>query len=146
MRQIRGLTLIRPWGYAIAHLGKDVENRTWNCYLKPGDFIAIHNGMKWDDSALECIQDCMGVAGSVTKETDKSSQIIAVAQFVGNVTESDSTWFVGPVGWQLRDVTPISPVDCKGKQGLWNLPGNVLAQVRANYDLAKTGGESNAAA
>lgn len=137
MNKIRGLTLIRPWGYAIAHLGKDVENRTWNCYLKPGDFIAIHNGKKWDQSAIECMADCMDIEAKVTPELDKDSQIIAVATFAGNVTQSNSTWFVGPIGWVLEDVTLIDPVECKGRQGLWNIPDDVLPHVRRNYHWAK---------
>ncbi len=134
--EIRGLTLIRPWGYAIAHLGKDIENRTWNCYLKPGDFIAIHNGKKWDESAIECMADCMNVHTDVTREQDQDSQIIAVARFQGNVSDSESDWFVGPVGWRLENVVPINPVACKGQQGLWRLTDSVLTQVRANYHEA----------
>ena len=135
--KIRGLTLIRPWGYAIAHCGKNIENRSWNCYLKPGDYIAIHNGKKWDKSAIECIADCMDVQINITKEQDKDSQIIAVAKFGGNYQHHDSKWFVGDVGWLLEDVTPIEPAPCGGRQGLWKLPNDVLVQVRANYVAAK---------
>lgn len=133
-RQIRGLTLIRPWGDAIAHMGKDIENRTWNCYLDPSDLIAIHNGKSWDKDAKEFIELATEQEYSnLTKNLVPDSQIIAVAKFLGNVADSESPWFVGPVGWEFGKVVPIDPVPCKGKLGLWNLPDDVLAQVRLNY-------------
>jgi hypothetical protein len=39
-------------------------------------------------------------------------------------------WFVGRFGWVFRDRRHIAtPVECKGAQGLWTLPGDVEAQV-----------------
>jgi hypothetical protein len=46
-------------------------------------------------------------------------------------------WWAGPVGWVLRDVVAIEPVPCKGAQGLWGLPENVLALVRERYGAAQ---------
>lgn len=43
-----------------------------------------------------------------------------------------SPYFVGPYGWVLTDVmTLASPVPCSGKQGVWSLPADVDAAVRA---------------
>jgi len=46
---MRALTIKQPWAGCIAHLGKDVENRTWRC---PPEFIgaeiAIHAGKEVD--------------------------------------------------------------------------------------------------
>jgi hypothetical protein len=39
--RIKGLTLHRPWGYAIAYLDKRVENRAYPCFLNRGDYIMI---------------------------------------------------------------------------------------------------------
>ena len=42
---MRGLTLRIPWSFAVTHLGKPVENRTWRPrVLKLGEDFAIHAG------------------------------------------------------------------------------------------------------
>lgn len=44
---IRGLTLTHPWAFAIARMGKDVENRTWRPERQGGCvgmYLAIHGG------------------------------------------------------------------------------------------------------
>ena len=133
---IKGITLHRPWGYAIAHLNKRVENRTYNCPLPIGSYLAIHNGKKWDEEGADfvCRMNPSELIDNPTDKTDSPSQIIAIAKFVGNVTECDSEWFQpGGVGWLLEDVMAIIPVECKGQQGLWNLGVDVLIQVRDNY-------------
>ena len=46
------------------------------------------------------------------------------------VSEVISPWFVGPVGWVLRERTWLpTPVPCKGAQGLWTLPPDVQRGV-----------------
>lgn len=47
-RLIRGLTLLHPWAFAIAHLGKRVENRSWDPRRQGGElgmYLAIHGGV-----------------------------------------------------------------------------------------------------
>jgi len=80
--------------------------------------------------------------------------IVAVCRFGGiahNAEEAGHTvgreqmrWFTGTFGWVLRDVTPIDPVACKGAQGLWPLPPDVLAQVRERYRAARPTREQTA--
>lgn len=51
---------------------------------------------------------------------------------VHGITASDpaAPWFVGPVGWVLREVVALPvPVACRGAQGLWRLPPDVRARV-----------------
>lgn len=128
---LKAITLHRPWGYAIAHLGKDIENRTWNCWLPTGSLLAIHNGQKWDKAGVEFIKQ-LGLEPP-TQEEDKAGGIIAIVRFQGNITQSDSHWFFGPVGWQLSDVVPVEPVFCKGSQGLWSVPEGLLPELRMAY-------------
>jgi hypothetical protein len=60
--------------------------------------------------------------------------ICAVATFGGTVRESDSPWFCGPVGWVMTDVLVLpEAVPCKGAQGLWNVPDDALAKMRAQF-------------
>lgn len=135
---IRGLTLIRPWAWAVAHAGKDIENRTWEPprYML-GGFVAIHAGMKWDEDAASGIECELDICVP-DEDAHPSGVIVAVARIAGIQRESfGSPWFCGPVGWQLRDVVRIEPVPCKGAQGLWVLPPDVLATVRERYAAAR---------
>lgn len=133
--QIYGLTVRRPWGFAIARLDKRIENRTWNCPLPIGSFLAIHNGKKWEEEGAAFVRNLnrSQLIDNPTEEDDPPGAIIAIAKFTGNVTESRSPWFVGPIGWQLSDVVAIDPVECKGQQGLWKPSEEILMQVRENY-------------
>jgi hypothetical protein len=134
MAEIRGITLIRPWGYAIAHCGKDVENRPWECSLPVGSWIAIHNGKKWDESAVEYIRQRVPHVPIPTKEVDLPGQIIAISRFCGNVNESDSPWFMGPVGVCFDRIIAIDPIPhAKGQLGLWRLPEETLEKLRKAY-------------
>jgi Protein of unknown function, DUF488 len=136
MKQIiRGITLHRPWSYAIAKLSKDIENRSWECPLPIGSYLAIHSGSKWDSAAQQTIEQITG--SKITQSDDPSGNIIAIAKFGGNLTESSSPWFVhGNIGWKLEDIIPIEPIPARGQQGLWELAPELLDRVRINYHAA----------
>lgn len=58
--------------------------------------------------------------------------IVATAICHEIVTESDDPWFEGPNGIVLRDVIVLpTPIPCKGAQGLWTVPADVLAQIES---------------
>lgn len=136
--RIRGLTLIRPWAWAIACAGKDVENRTWEPpRAMVGGWLAIHAGKKWDQDAADSIANTFGV--EVPGETEQpSGVIIAVARLAAVVRDSESPWFGGPVGWTLDQVVQLpTPVACRGAQGLWMLPESVLERVHAGWAAAR---------
>ncbi|WP_373544677.1 DUF488 family protein [Chamaesiphon sp.] len=133
---IRGITLHRPWSYAIAKLGKPLENRSWECPLPTGSYLAIHSGSKWDTQAQQAIERI--TATKVKQSDDPPGQIIAIAKFTGNITASSSPWFIpGNIGWQLEDITPIEPIPARGQQGLWELSPELLDRVRIAYQAAR---------
>ena len=144
---IKGITLHRPWSAAIAFFGKNIENRSWAAPIPKGCYLAIHAGNTWDDTANSIITN-LGTLPKIPDfdwETEYLEQyrdlskgsIIAVAQFGGNLTDSPSPCFTGPIGWKLENVQIIDPVACRGQQGLWDLPEHVLTQVRANFKSAR---------
>lgn len=139
-RTIKALTFHGPWVHAILYAGKDVENRNWKCPLRVGDYIALHAGKTYDwDGAIDIglITRRLGKPYTPPVEMDyKPGFIYGIAQFGGNVTESDSPWFFGKYGWCLTNVVAIEPVACRGAQGLFDLPADVLANVRRNYKAA----------
>jgi hypothetical protein len=144
---MRALTLRHPWAHAIAHLGKDIENRTWEPspnVLAAGELFAIHAGKRPPRTvkAMAEVQDAVvwmleqGIyveaTHTILRMTETASAVVAIARYVGCTTYSTSPWFAGPVGWQLEDVvTLVTPVPCRGAQGLWLLPSDVEASARA---------------
>lgn len=121
---IRGLTLIRPWPWAIFKAGKDVENRSWlpsPTRLQPGEWIAIHAGAKWDELDADWIQETFGL-DFPSKAQHQSGLIVGLVRFSGFCTKSDSLWFFGPYGWQWdRMIELAEPIPHKGALGLWTL-------------------------
>ncbi|PZD70478.1 hypothetical protein C1752_12049 [Acaryochloris thomasi RCC1774] len=131
------ITVHRPWGYAIAHLGKDIENRSWCPRIPVGSFLAIHNGMKWDADGEWLLRQNYGEK-LPDRNSDPAGAIVAISQFDGCVREGESPWFAGPVGWKLKDVVAIEPVYCRGQQGLWFPSAKDLNTLRENYRQSKT--------
>ena len=156
---MKGLTLIRPWDFAMLH-GKDVENRKWAPWPEAiGQRIALHAGSKYDahaetfirargvdlpDQSLSIPGQIVGVttvAGWVSKDAEGSGLFGFL--YGGNITSDEaqaaleSRWFMGPFGWVVRDTVALAtPVACKGALGLWRLPLAVEALVNAQIARA----------
>lgn len=132
---IRGLTLWRPWSYAILRLGKRVENRDWSPpgYLRDG-WIAIHGGKKWDAEAAADIEDELDIRLPYESRQEGIvgvARLVGVATTIGELPEGQERWFVGDFGWILDDVRPLPKAVLRpGAQGLWLLTDEELAVVR----------------
>lgn len=131
MTNIRGLTLIRPWPYAIINCGKPLENRSWipgPNQLRKGDWIALHAGKKWDKDAAYWI---LNTIGERVPSEDKHTQgaIVALLRYNGYITESKSPWFFGPYGWTWSEMFVITPIPHKGAQGLWTLEPEAMEKI-----------------
>lgn len=126
------LTLRHPWPWAIAKLGKRIENRGW----KPGpDLIgkrfALHGGAKPKPTefriAESIAEDLANFHDGIAQFRDGSSWIIegifAVVTVRQVLTQSTDPWFQGPFGWLLEDVILLDhPIPCRGSQGFWRIP------------------------
>lgn len=144
--EIRGLTLWRPWVWSIVHASKRIENRPW---APPrsiiGQFVALHAGKHWDyDGATRIVQ----VHPEMPRTADLHPVgIVGVARVVDVITSASSGlpksqwhWYFGPFGWLLEEVIALpKPVPCRGAQGLWPLPPNVLDAVRAQWKAGHHG-------
>ena len=120
---LMAITLHRPWPYAVIKLGKWIENRTWSCSLPVGSLIAIHAGQQWDWKGAEWINSPPGEPRwELPPEDEHPTGIVAIATYGGMVTESDSFWFTGPIGFVLKDAVELpQPVLCRGQQRLWRV-------------------------
>ncbi len=129
---MKALTLHRPWPYAIFWLGKDIENRGWKCPLPVGEDFAIHAGKGWDQDGAEWMER----QGMALPPLHKMG-VIGVVRFEGNLDISDSRWhYKGLVGWKLGNPRPLTvPIECRGQQGLWELPPDIARRVQDKLDL-----------
>lgn len=164
---IKGLTLKHPWAWAVAHCGKDVENRKvtperWGGHV--GMFLAIHGGVvpplntgKREEVRLdlahvlsagfpgvpdvsEDIITTLSMGGYVKGEEQYLTPgIVAIARLAGVVTDSRSPWAVqGHQHWQLADVLTLpEPIPHRGAQGLWKIEDHAIAQLRQAWKAAK---------
>lgn len=140
---LKCITLHRPWPWAIAVHGKDIENRTWPCPLTEGSLLGIHAGKAWDNSAEEFIDsipsaNLLPMLDEISPESHKIG-IVAIARFLGNVQESRSPWFTGPWGWRIELLAEWidRPVPCRGQQGLWVPSEDVIEVCRDRWNEQK---------
>lgn len=145
------LTLWPEWAYAIAHLGKRVENRTWSRPSLVGQWLCIHGGQhigghRQSDQGAGDVAEVLSIArragaiGSYDRAAlfhhlqmarNCEGKIVAVAKVTGFTRSSDSPWFFGPWGWELDEVRVLpDPVPIKGSQGIWLVAGPHLDAIR----------------
>ena len=125
---MKTLTVRQPWAALIIHGGKDIENRSWATdYLGP---LLIHAAKAMTRKEYEeCCQFC--------EEHDLESPVRLDLQFGGIIGKVEVTgytmkpdvspWFMGPIGWLVRNPVALPFVACNGRLGLWeyeHAPGN----------------------
>lgn len=143
---MRALTLHACWAWAVAHAGKDIENRVW----KPpssilGQRIAIHAGANPGASygQDECAELCQ-LAGAEPPPSWPRSAILCTAVVAGYITDEsplhlrNNHWYGGPFGWLLADVVTLPlPFPCKGMLGLWEVDARTAAALGLAVDTLR---------
>jgi hypothetical protein len=150
------LTLHPEWAFAVAYLGKDVENRFWHpspLQLPAGDWLAIHagahvggkKGITAEKAGYSRLFETAERAGwrldpsaALVSEREvvplsllTCSAVVALVRFQGACIRR-GVWSVdGQSQWRWdRMVRLPRPVPCRGAQALWALPSEVEAEVR----------------
>ncbi len=134
---LHALSVRQPYAYAILHMGKDIENRTWDPPRHiVGQLIWIHASLK-----RERVEPWELLGQRFTLDGDELPDLadLATGAIVGSVRVVGSTgiakgnrWFNGPIGWVLVEPAPLeTPVRCRGMLGVWTVPTGVLAQLPA---------------
>ena len=134
---MKALTVLAPWAYAIAHLGKPVENRGW----RPprwliGQRFAVHAGATWkDDDAWDVIDtapDDVQIPDDFahqprTRGAVVCTAILARVRHIDDISEAERTpWHKGPWCWEMADVQEVTPpAPAKGRLGLWDWEGGL---------------------
>jgi hypothetical protein len=139
---IKALTVCQPYAEMLA-LGPDVkpaENRTWPTRYR--GWLAIHAGKSrtWLDE------------GDLDRYPDMTfGAIVMVGRLVGSpafdrLSEWHPEWLPvrehpetgGPYCWIITDRCRLErPIPCRGAQGLWIVPNDVVAQVREGFWTAR---------
>lgn len=109
------ITIWEPWATLICYGPKRIENRTWKQESLIGQYIGIHAARrKCDPDDIEYMERCTG------RRVPQYGRLLGFAHLDEFLTESDSEWFHGPIGWKLSDVQALDfPQLVTGAQGVW---------------------------
>lgn len=124
------LSIMQPWAWLIANGHKDIENRDWRYPPKFRGRFLIHAGKAVDQESLtDLIVGVHPVTGQPLKgalaaqlkagyELPRGG-IVGVATLADVVTQSSSPWFVGQLGFVIRDAEPLPFMPCRGALGFF---------------------------
>lgn len=121
---MKALSVHQPWGWAIAHGPKRIENRTWLCrYRGPVLIHAARNGNTLKRATVEVWRELL--PGLPPPDELVYGSIIAVARLarIEPIERCRGQLFAqGPFCWRLDDVYPLDPIPYRGAQGLFEVP------------------------
>lgn len=138
MIRLRTLSIRQPWAWAIMHLGKDIENRTWPTrYRGP---ILIHAGKAFvPDDVRADVAECKAVAtksGHPIPERltfkdflYQTGGIVGMVDVVDCIQNSPSPWasqVPGTWHWVLESPRELPFFACKGRLGIFNVDYPVM--------------------
>ncbi|MDE2106620.1 MAG: ASCH domain-containing protein [Patescibacteria group bacterium] len=138
---MKALSIKQPWAHLIVNGIKDIENRDWP--TKQRGIVAVHSSAKLERAEMKSacdllMQICIPFsARRFQDEKFPTGSILGTVEIVDCVAESDSLWFFGKYGFVLQNPVAFDvPIPCRGALGFWNVPENILPQMREQY---KTG-------
>lgn len=121
---MKTLSIQQPWAWAILHIGKDVENRTWPAYhFGP---VLIHASKKYDKAGEAWIR---GVAGIAVPADLPRGGIVGQVTIKGCCKWYASIWYRGPYGFLLQDPQPLPFFQWPGKLGFFDFPDELLPRL-----------------
>lgn len=148
MREIRGLSLTRPWPFAFANAtakapAKRLENRSRSLGFVVDIYVALHAAKSWNEYDREFIADTMGIIVP-RKHNSPHSEIFAVCRVAGvfppdkagDIPSEQRVWYFGPHATLFDEyVQLVRPVSCVGALGLWKFDDKpeVLQALRESY-------------
>lgn len=141
-RPLRAITLIQPWATAFTQLGKRLENRSWAPTpdtLVPGEWLALHAGAKFDVDDLGLLQ--MEFGGQLRAPFTQSAimglvQYERVCRQLTEVPAHQRFWWGNQkAGLLFNDAMVVlpDPIPCRGDQGLWMVPEEIVSRLRAAW-------------
>lgn len=141
---MKALSIRQPWAWAIVrpdlskkerfeaarkNLIKDVENRDWKYPPSYRGQLLIHASKTFDREDLFWITDHFPELGTSIPEKFRIGGFVGLCRLNDVVTEDDSLWFFGPLGFKLRMPQPIKFIPFKGQLGLFDVPDEIVKRV-----------------
>ena len=118
---MKALSIRQPWIYAILHLGKEVENRTWDTKYRGPLLLHAGKAMCSDDYEFICEQaEKQGLAAPRRDQIERGG-IVGICDVADMVENHKSPWFHGQVGWLLKNARPLPFVPMRGHLGLFEV-------------------------
>jgi hypothetical protein len=136
---VKAISLYAPWCWAILFAGKDVENRDWPTRFR-GRILLHASKMKSAthmEEEVEAVYSMLHESACVDKDQvllwsfANAGKIVGAVTITGCVERSDSRWFFGRYGFLLANPVDIAtPIPCRGSLGIWEVPSDIVEQVR----------------
>lgn len=132
LAHVKALTIWQPYAQAVALGLKKYETRSWATkYRGP---LAIHSSVRPLKKEYRFLAEKYGIQnlhfGEVVAFAELTDCILMTEQFISEQSETEISfgdWRQGRFAWVLSNVTvPEEKVIISGKQGLWNLPLEVI--------------------
>lgn len=136
-KQMRALSLHRPWSTLVLEAGKDVENRSWKTSYR-GTFL-VHGAKAWSSGAFDIAEMInwaterfdLSPMPSIESE-DHATGIVGAVDLV-DICETTAgvggycgcgPWAMsGNYHWRLANPRPFAvAIPCPGRQQLWTPP------------------------
>lgn len=150
-RPLYAITIWPEWAYAILQLGKDVELRTWPCWRSlVGQDIVLHAGAHVGGPGPKAegranVRHFLLRVAAATGHAPPPGLGEAVAPLrgrfaglaqLGEPTLTHPSPWADPDGqvwaWPLLERRAlVEPIPHRGAQGLWRVPDELAAQLRA---------------
>lgn len=137
--KMKALSVRQPWAYSILFGGKTHENRDWPTRVR--GTIALHAGKemsKYDFEAWYLFLSHEELHGDWSQNGRAAlaprGGVVGLVDIIDCTTGSDSLWFTGQFGFALANPRPLPEhtplIRCSGKLGFFDLPEDVLHQIR----------------
>lgn len=129
---MKALSIRQPWAWLIVHGGKNLENRSWHTKYRGRFLVHAAKGMT-NEEYCDGLAFAMRVAHiSLLKDFPCSADmqrggIIGSVELVDSLDTSDSPWYMGQKGFELRDPRPIPFIPFKGRLQFFEVPDHLVA-------------------
>lgn len=142
---MKAISIRQPWAWLIANGYKDIENRTWRTLWRGTILIHASATMtRADYEACEIfvagILDVLPPARCALESEHplrlkfphfhalrtQLGGIVGFTTITDCVTKSASPWFTGDFGFVCKDSKTVPFHPCKGRQGLFTIPDDLL--------------------
>ena len=123
------LSIRQPWAWAILHVGKNIENRSWWTNFRGPVCIHAAKGMtraEWDEASYWMLVNFAVVAPRMPDL--QRGGIVGVAEIVNCIQNSDRPWFMGRYGFVLRNARPVNFLPVRGALGFFDWRDQLLKQ------------------